>query len=239
VKAYFDQPDPGRLRVSEQGDVVEFALDGRNDTTFHTDLNIPDLRPGPATGSELRGPSLSSKDLQLHLTSDFSRATVNGKRLDLERWETTSGWAIAPSEEAFLLGTRFSLRKIGSGGKSIWSIDPGSEVWAVNVSGDNRFAIAALGDGTIRWFQMETGKLVFSLFVHGDGKRWAAWTPTGLFYAPPNSRDLVVSYQNEQNVDIPPSVLTAEELATAHFRSDLFATLLNPRSARTAPTRVP
>ena len=54
--------------------------------------------------------------------------------------------------------------------------------WAVNISGDGQKAIAALGDGTIRWYNLSTGELLLTFFPHTDGKRWVAWTLLWLLY---------------------------------------------------------
>jgi hypothetical protein len=50
----------------------------------------------------------------------------------------------------FVLGTDRSLRAIDATGEQLWQRGVPSEVWAVNVSGDGRLAVAAYGDGTVR-----------------------------------------------------------------------------------------
>ena len=48
---------------------------------------------------------------------------------------------------------------------------------------DGRLAVAALGDGTIRWYRMDDGRLLLSLKVLSDRKNWVAWTPEGFYGA--------------------------------------------------------
>ena len=57
---------------------------------------------------------------------------------------------------------------------------PGA-AWAVNISGDGRLAVAAYGDGTIRWHRMDDGAELLALFPFDDGKNWIAWEPDGRF----------------------------------------------------------
>jgi hypothetical protein len=216
VKGYFDQANPTKLLVSEHGDVVEFAFGPGENRRFRISLYDATVGPPRFEAAPLRPPILTSPRIKPRDLNDFTRATVNGNRIKFDRWEETAGSAIAPNDSALVIGSRFALRKIGPDGRTIWKIDPGSEVWAVNVSGDNRFAIAALGDGTIRWYGMKDGGLALSLFVHADGKRWAAWTPAGQFYAPQGSEDLVVGYLPGTQAPVPPEVLR-----DGHYRRDL------------------
>eukprot|EP01035_Chromulina_nebulosa_P060772 gene60772-83124_t len=51
---------------------------------------------------------------------------------------------------------------------------PGT-AWRVNQSGDGRLAVAAYGDGTIRWHRMSDGQTLLSLFVTEDAQRWVAF----------------------------------------------------------------
>ena len=57
---------------------------------------------------------------------------------------------------------------------------PGA-AWAVNISGDGRLAVAAYGDGTIRWHKMDDGAELLALFAFADGSNWIAWEPGGRF----------------------------------------------------------
>ena len=60
-------------------------------------------------------------------------------------------------------------------------------VWAVNISGDGRYVIAAYDDGTIRWHRMEDGGEVLALFPFPDRKNFVVWTPQGYHYSTPGA----------------------------------------------------
>ena len=53
--------------------------------------------------------------------------------------------------------------------------------WAVNISQNVEMALAALSDGTIRWYRMRDGREVISFFAHANGVDWMAWTPDGYY----------------------------------------------------------
>jgi len=55
----------------------------------------------------------------------------------------------------------------------------------VNISSNGKLAVAAFGDGTIRWYRMSEGKELLALFPHGDRKRWVMWTPSGYYDTSP------------------------------------------------------
>jgi hypothetical protein len=60
----------------------------------------------------------------------------------------------------------------------------------VNQSPDGRLAVAALGDGTIRWYRLRDGKELLALFLTADAQRWVAFTPSGYYAASPGGEDL-------------------------------------------------
>src|SRR5205085_10673706 len=113
--------------------------------------------------------------------------------LKLEQYETSFSLAIAPDGERFLLGTNFYIRLFNRSGQEMWPkpVPAPGIAWAVNISGDGRLALAAYGDGTIRWYRMADGKELLAFFPHKDRKRWVLWTPSGYYDAAPGAEDLI------------------------------------------------
>ncbi|MCP4699595.1 MAG: hypothetical protein GY862_22510, partial [Gammaproteobacteria bacterium] len=99
--------------------------------------------------------------------------------------------AIAPDRQSFLLGTNYYVRHFDRNGNLKWKIPAPGEVWGVNVSGNGKIGAAALGDGTVRWYNMQDGNELMALFPHKDGKRWIAWTPSGYYAASAGGENLI------------------------------------------------
>jgi hypothetical protein len=70
-----------------------------------------------------------------------------------------------------VLGTEWYLRRFGNRGEPIWSNRLPGAAWAVNISGDGRLAIAALADGTIRWYRLHDGRPLLALFMDREDER--------------------------------------------------------------------
>ncbi|MBR0650487.1 hypothetical protein GXW78_12500 [Roseomonas terrae] len=110
-----------------------------------------------------------------------NRPRLNNVPLRLGEGEFARSLAILVREDGFLLGTDTHIRLFDAQGRLVDSIPTPGAVWGLTVAGD--MGIAALGDGTIRWYRFEAGALreQAALFVHAETLRWALWTPEGLF----------------------------------------------------------
>ena len=102
----------------------------------------------------------------------------------LEPEELSRSYAAAPQGRFVVLGTDYLLRVFGPDGEMTDSVAVPSPAWAVGMSADGRTVVAAIGDGTLRWFGLdESGRLQprIALFLAADGQRWVAWTAEGQF----------------------------------------------------------
>ncbi len=116
---------------------------------------------------------------------------LNGKALTLKPYETSRSLTLSPSGESFLLGTEWHLRLFDANGNERWNMPVPGPAWSVNISGNGRVAVAAFGDGTIRWYRMTDGKELLTFFPHNDKKRWVLWTPSGYYAASTGAEDLI------------------------------------------------
>ena len=112
------------------------------------------------------------------------------------------------------------LRLFDPQGKQLWRKPVPSIAWAVNLSGDGRFVVAALGDGTLRWYDARDGKERLALFVHPDAKRWVLFTPEGFYDASPGAESLI-GYQLNQGPDREGQFIGSDQLVKVFNRSDL------------------
>ncbi len=143
--------------------------------------------------------------------------TLNGQNLPLIENETSLSLAFAPDRQSFLLGTHYRVIRFDASGRELWGIRVPGEALAVNVSGDGRLALAALGDGTIRWFRMRDGAPLLSLFPHADGKRWIAWTPAG-YYAASADGDTLIGWHRNNGMDREADFVPANALRDKFYR---------------------
>ncbi len=80
--------------------------------------------------------------------------------------------------------------------------------WGINIARDGELAAVAYADGTIRWHRWSDGRLLLTLFIHKEDKRWVAWTPTGYYMASPGGEGLIGWHINrgwEQSADFFPA----------------------------------
>jgi WD40 repeat protein len=147
---------------------------------------------------------------------------LNGKPLSL-RHEVAKCLAIKPDRSGFLLGTTNSLQLFDAAGKVLWRVRMPGVVWGVNTNG--RIAVAALGDGTIRWYRLSDGTEILALFPHPDRMRWVLWTPSGYYDASAGGEDFIGWHVNNgsgQAADFFP----ASRFRGIYFRPDVIDRVL-------------
>jgi hypothetical protein len=104
---------------------------------------------------------------------------LDGTPLELEPHEPSRSLVIAPDGRRFVLGSEWHLRLFDAKGRDVWTWHVPGPVWAVNVTADGCFVVAAYNDSAIRWHRFTDGVEVLAFFPHADAKRWVAWTPEG------------------------------------------------------------
>jgi dipeptidyl aminopeptidase/acylaminoacyl peptidase len=169
------------LKVSRDGARVQFGLarDGARPVRFS--LFARELLPGTAPGAELSGPVTASPKFSLEDWQRSPSPSLNGVRLALDDYELARTYAITPDHSTLLLGTEWALRAYGPDAKLRWKAEVPGVVEGVVATPNGDAAVAALSDGTIRWFRMTDGGEFLAFFPHADGKEWVAWTKDGYY----------------------------------------------------------
>ena len=141
----------------------------------------------------MRAPATAGGDLNFFNQWRDTRRTlqVGNRRLAMGAFEIARSLSIAPDHQSFVVGSSGQLRNFASDGRQSWAVPTVFNVFAVNHSGDGRMIVAALGDGSIRWYQRATGRLLATLFVAPDRKRWVIATPSGYYDASAGAEDFV------------------------------------------------
>ena len=147
---------------------------------------------------------------------------LKGNPLPLKN-DPAQSLAIKPDGSGFLLGASDTLRLFDPAGKESWRVRTPGAAWSVNTNG--RLAVAALGDGTIRWYRISDGKEVLAFFPHPDRKRWVLWTPSGYYDASPGGEDFIgwhVNNSRDQAADFFP----VSSFRSTYYRPDVIDRML-------------
>jgi len=171
----------GRLRVSANGSAISYPM-RRDDKTTRVFKVGDGIRNDPARAlppPDLAGPRLQAPGWRVEGWQNTYAPRINGKTPRLDDYEMAHSYALSPDGKSLLLGTEWALRLLDANAREKWQVKLASVARAVNISGNGRLAVAALSDGTVRWYQMRDGKEVFAYFQHLNDKDWIAWMPDG------------------------------------------------------------
>lgn len=182
------------FRVSNDGAEFQFGYQkfGKQPTQFS--LSERRLIAADGNNARLQSPRIDVLNITDWRSDDnitFYEPKFNGSKLKLQQYEESRSLAVAPDNSKFLLGTAWYIRLFDRTGKGLWGMAAPSVAWSVNISGDGRLAIAAFGDGTIRWYRITDGAELLAFFPHNDKKRWVLWTPMGYYDASPDAEELI------------------------------------------------
>ena len=167
-------------------------------------------------------PLRDAPGIKLENWQDSFTPTLNGKAPYLEPYEMMRSYAIAPDASAILLGTEWALRLVDRNAAEKWHVKLPAVAWSVNVSRKGHIAIAALSDGTIRWYRMSDGREVLAYFPHGSGNDWIAWTPEG-YYTSSLYGDNYVGWHVNRGKDLAPDFYRAVQFDRILYRPDVVA----------------
>jgi hypothetical protein len=209
--------DYGRFLLSQDGMSVRFAYqqDGVDPAWFSVSQRA--LVPG-ASAAGLAGSPPDDKTVDVRGLGD-DQVKLNGKMLDLDG-ETGLRVAAIAGGRQFVLATNGRLLLFDLEGKQQWQIALPASPEAINVSGDGKLAVAALTDGTIRWYGLSDGQERLALFPHADRKRWILWTPQGYYDCSPGAEDLF-GFQTNSGEEQPVEFVPAATLREKYYRPDV------------------
>ena len=154
------------LAVSNDGSLVEFGLSfGGADRLCFDVAQLTFLPPAP--DGRVVPPRHATLAVEGWLNG--SAPTFSGVPLPPEPHEISRTAAAHPDGNRYLLGTDFWLRAFDALSEP-WRRPVPGPVWASNISGDGRLALATYDDGTIRWHRMDDGTELLALFPFPDGE---------------------------------------------------------------------
>ena len=215
--------DRSGLHVSADGAVISHPLtpDGAPRHSYAA-LGGGDQSTAAEPSAPVFPPMLSASGVAVENWRDQFAPTVNGSKPDLDDYEMSRSYAIAPDGLSVLLGTEWAVRRVGLDAREIWTRHLPAVAWSVNVSRNGRIALAALSDGTVRWFRMDDGQEILAYFPHANGRDWMAWTPDG-YYTSSVYGDNFVGWHLNRGRDLAPDFYRAVQFDRILYRPDVVA----------------
>jgi WD40 repeat protein len=223
-KADFRDAWRDAFRVSPDGAVVDFPSEPGGKRRFRFDLVEGVLTPDPPPRSELKRAVLEDDRRKVTDWQNGVAPKLNGRAITLDQGERVHSIAILAGTGDVALGTDFYVRLEHAGAEGWRNLVP-APAWSVNASGDGRYVLAALGDGTIHWYAAADGSEVMTLFVDPRDGRWVAWTPEGFFdhsrAAGARGGETLVGYQLNNGPNKAADFVEIGQLYNLFYRRDL------------------
>lgn len=220
--------------VSRDGARVQFALDRGGVRPARFSLFARELLPGTAAGVEVAGAAAASPRFAFDRRE--GAPALNGVILELDDYEIARVHAPSPDHSTFLLGTEWALRAYDQEAKLLWRADVPAVVRAVAGTSNGQAVVAALADGTIRWYRMEDGGEFLALFPHAGGEEWIAWTPEG-YYASSSHGDNYVGWHLNRGRSGAADFYRAVQFERILYRPDLVDESFRRRGLPSEATR--
>jgi WD40 repeat protein len=213
------------LLLSEDGSTVQFAYAqfGKHPAQFSIETRV--LSFPPIDTIPLHPPLQTSQEISVGEWLNMRSPTINGKKLSLDSYEVARSVAISPDHQSVLLGTSWNLRLYDRKGRQVWQTAIPDNAWGVNISQDGQVAVAALGDGTIRWYRLKDGEELLAFFPHRDHERWVVWTPSGFYDAAPGSEQLIGWHKN-YGADYSADFFPVGRFRTISYRPEIIQKML-------------
>ncbi|MEO7402485.1 MAG: caspase family protein [Burkholderiales bacterium] len=219
------------LKVATDGATIGFTASDGAERVFSNATNTGQpAGPKPA----LAGPTRESIGWRIEPSADGRAIHINGQAPRLDDYEIVRTHAFAPAGDALFVGTEWALRRYDRDARERWSVKLAAIVRAVVVSGDGLWVIAALSDGTIRWYRARNGVETLAYFPHANGEDWIAWTQAG-YYMSSLQGDKFVGWHVNRGADTTPDFHRAVQFERVLYRPELVTNAL--RAAARSATR--
>lgn len=147
---------------------------------------------------------------------------LNGRPLKIDPGEISRCGAVSPDGKVVLIGTDWHVYFFDDRGRQVRKLPTPAVVWLLNISGDGRYAVAGLGDGTIRWYTMREGKEACIYFPLRSQRQWVLWIPEGYFDASLEGGKYFVYHLN-QGKDREGRIIPVNWLYDVFYRPDMVA----------------
>jgi len=186
-----------KFLVSDTGESIGFAYKALGKDISGFSVFRRTFKKSLKSESRLSPPIQKATGLMITDWDQRERPKLAGITLQIESQETSRSVAISPDHEAFVLGADWNIYLFDRTGRRLWQTPTQSPVWGVNLTGNGKLVVGALGDGTIRWYRHQDGKELLALFPHPDRNRWILWSPSGYYDVSLGGEDLIGWHVNQ------------------------------------------
>ncbi|QWF72368.1 caspase family protein [Methylomonas paludis] len=222
---------PGKIfAVSGNGLTIAYSADATSDKVFSFDVNTLEFHDDTSADvlAQLSSPSTEAGSLKV---KDWRRGLplINGVTPEFERYELAYAAAVSSTGDHALLGTNYNLRVYAADGRQIKKIYTPAAVYAVNIAGNGKLALAALGDGTIRWYSLENNeelRELATLFPYNEGKDWIIWTEEGFFGNSDGGGEKLAGYHLNKGEDKRPEWIEFSQVYQLYYSPELIKSKL-------------
>jgi len=226
-----------KFQLSADGARVTLPLqaDGGDARTLdigaRSELAYRRATPGDLAGA--RGPQRGGL---LRIEADLGEfgykkpVTLRGTPVPLKKFQSVRSWSQAPKRELVALGTQWSVLVVDRHGKRLWEHDLPAPAYQINVSADERWVVAAVGDGSLRWYALEQGTETLGAFVHKNGEDWVVWRADGFYKSSPRG-DTYFGWLTNAGDSEAPRFVRAVQVERKLYRPDLVGPTLTQRDS--------
>lgn len=222
--------DGWRFQVSADGRRVWFGLRGWTSDPVLFDLDARRLDDAPLP----RGLAIIDTTSLALKVGDRGTLTLGGDPVRLSG-DSLCCFAAEPGGKRFVVGTNRRLLAFGANGEALWEQRAPADVCGVAWAPEAGLAVAAYGDGTIRWHDPDDdGRELLALFVYlpegSKGPReWVLFTPNHQYDASSSDAERIIGWRIDRGSDEAPDVLPVEAFAAIRRRPDQIDAALSVR----------
>ncbi len=164
---------------------------------------------------------------------------LRGRALPLGPRERSLSVAARP-DGGFVLGGDRAVHVFAPDGTKIAERELNAAAFGVASFPDGRF-LAALGDGSLRWFEVLGGRIEErgALYIERDRLRWLAWLPDGRFNHSDNGGQKLAGYHTNRSAAELASWTDFSQLYRTHYAPDAVRAQLSGEQVVPTPAPTP
>ena len=232
VTAEMREKQGSNFWASADGHQVWFGLGAGLDRPHLLDVTRLTFSPAPQRPAGFI--SAVTNTLPIENWYEFISPLLNKTMLQPLVGQVSRSLSIAPDNQSFVIGTDTTISRLTAQGQLLWQIWPEAPAFGVNLTDHGDLLVAALGDGTIRWYRASDGRELLAFFAHAPDRRWIAWTPKGYYAASPGGEDLNGWLVNGADWDSTPDFFPLSRFRAQFYRPDIVQKVLETRDEAVA-----